>query len=83
MKNMNYKCVVIALICAGAFLLAVNQLAFAIMCINEDFVLQTYIPMSGDFEILPVKIGVGLIGAAAVIFIIDLLASNFNSNKKS
>jgi hypothetical protein len=83
MKNLNYKCVVVALICAGAFLLAVNQLAFAIMCINVDFVLQTYIPMSGDFDILPVKIGVCLLGIAAIIFIIDLLASNSNRNKKS
>lgn len=80
---MNYKSVVIALICAGVFLLAINQLAFAIMLINQDFSLQLYIPMSGDFDILPVKIGVLLIGVAAIIFIIDLLGSITNSNKKS
>lgn len=81
MKNINYKCVIVSLICAGVFLLAVNQLSFAIMAQGDNAMYAQYIPMSGDFDILPVKLGVGLLLVAAIVFIIDTLASN--RNKKS
>lgn len=81
MKNMNCKCVIVSLICAGVFLLAVNQLSFAIMTQGDYAMYVQYIPMSGDFDILPVKLGVCLLLVATIIFIIDILASN--SNKKS
>lgn len=83
MKNMNYKNVIVALVCAGAFLLAINQLAFAILSINQNFMYSDFIPISNNMDILPVKIGMCLIGTSALIFIIDLLVSIFYNNKKS
>jgi hypothetical protein len=60
-----------------------NQIAFAIMCQTDYAMYVHYVPMSGDFDILPVKIGVCLIVAAAVLFLIDLFVSGSNHNKKS
>lgn len=83
MKNMSYKCVIVALVCSGAFLLAINQLSFALLSINQDFNNSDYIPISNNMEILTVKMGVCLIVVAAIIFIVDILVSISNSKNKN
>jgi hypothetical protein len=73
MKKISYRCVSVILLCVGAFLLAINQLSFAITSINQDFAYSEYKAISGDMGILPVKIGIILLILSAVLFILDFL----------
>lgn len=76
MRKVSYKGFSVILLCVGAFLLAINQLSFAILCAKDQAMYSQYIPMSGDLDILTVKIGVILFILSAVLFVLDLFLGN-------